>query len=422
MSKKAPWNVPIICIDMGTAETVAMRVGYEAEEYLVREASVVAFEKVRVLEKDQVVESQNFAVAVGNRAKARVEAKNQDTDIVYPVRDGVVQHTDAAGELIKYVAEEVMIKTSNGLFSKARSLFRTPSRPNFSKLKPVVIIGVPPICSDQYISTVSRAVYESLDPSQLYVVNQTYAAALGVGLSIWDPIGNGIGEWGGGTFNFSIISCNGIVVAKSVNLGGDSLNALIRDFIFRKYCIDPGVIESERLKIELGTAVCLNGNSQSAEIIGIPYDEKIVRAFTKNNISPGSISAEQARKILQKDFQSRKSLQGRNKVTISQEDIFQALDPQIRAITSTIREAIEDDLRTEQQLYKYIAKNRVALVGGHAGMHGITERFTADTGLNFYVPTEPHHTLAVIQGLGKLAEDKDLLTRAIAVPHRDAKN
>ena len=61
------------------------------------------------------------------------------------------------------------------------------------------------------------------------------AAAIGAGLPITEPSGNMIVDIGGGTTEVAVISLAGIVMSKSIRVGGDKMDEAIVQHIKRKY-------------------------------------------------------------------------------------------------------------------------------------------------------------------------------------------
>lgn len=80
------------------------------------------------------------------------------------------------------------------------------------------------------------------------MIEEPLAAAIGAGLPIADPSGSMIIDIGGGTTEIAVISLGGIVVSKSLRIGGDRFdNALIR-YIRDKYNLIIGEKQLKRLR------------------------------------------------------------------------------------------------------------------------------------------------------------------------------
>ena len=81
------------------------------------------------------------------------------------------------------------------------------------------------------------------------------AAAIGAGLPVQEATGSMVVDIGGGTSEVAIISLGGIVVSKSLRIGGDEMDDAIVQYIKRKYSLLIGERTAEEVKIEIGTAM-----------------------------------------------------------------------------------------------------------------------------------------------------------------------
>src|SRR5207253_3451004 len=59
------------------------------------------------------------------------------------------------------------------------------------------------------------------------LIEEPMAAAIGAGLPVAEPTGSLIVDIGGGTTEVAVISLGGIVVARSIRVGGDELDEAI---------------------------------------------------------------------------------------------------------------------------------------------------------------------------------------------------
>ena len=94
--------------------------------------------------------------------------------------------------------------------------------------------------------------------SEVFLIEEPMAAAIGVGLPIGEPEGSMIVDIGGGTTEVAVISLYGIVGSRSVRVGGDELDAAICQHMKRVYNLMVGERTSERIKIEIGSAYPVN--------------------------------------------------------------------------------------------------------------------------------------------------------------------
>ena len=80
------------------------------------------------------------------------------------------------------------------------------------------------------------------------------AAAIGAGLPIGEPSGNLIVDIGGGTTEVAVISLGGIVVSRSIRIGGDELDEDVISYARREYNLLIGERTAEEIKIAIGSA------------------------------------------------------------------------------------------------------------------------------------------------------------------------
>jgi rod shape-determining protein MreB len=59
---------------------------------------------------------------------------------------------------------------------------------------------------------------------------------------------------GGGTTDIAVISLGGIVVSRSINVAGNTIDAAIADYVKRKYNVAIGERTAENIKIQIGYA------------------------------------------------------------------------------------------------------------------------------------------------------------------------
>src|SRR5260364_479776 len=83
-----------------------------------------------------------------------------------------------------------------------------------------------------------RAIKETADgagASQVYLIEEPMAAAIGSGLPVSEATGSKVVDIGGGTTEVGIVSLGGIVYKGSVRVGGDKFDEAIVNYIRRNY-------------------------------------------------------------------------------------------------------------------------------------------------------------------------------------------
>src|SRR5207302_9084096 len=83
---------------------------------------------------------------------------------------------------------------------------------------------------------------------EVYLIEEPMAAAIGAGLPITEPSGNMIVDIGGGTTEVAVISLSGIVMSRSIRVGGDTLDEAIVQYVKRKYNLLIGERTAEDIK------------------------------------------------------------------------------------------------------------------------------------------------------------------------------
>lgn len=93
------------------------------------------------------------------------------------------------------------------------------------------------------------------------------AAAIGVGINIFEPEGNMIVDIGGGTAELAVISLGGVVRKSSFRLTGDKFDAAIIDYVRQNHNLLIGEKTAEEIKIKIG-AVLLSRRIITTEVSG----------------------------------------------------------------------------------------------------------------------------------------------------------
>jgi len=212
-----------LAIDLGTANTLVFA---EGRGIVVREPSIVAVNKIT-----------NKVEAVGSAAKDMLGRTPGNIVAIRPMKDGVIADFEVTERMLDY-----FIKKAHG-----RSLF----------VRPKIVISVP----SDITQVEKRAVKDSAlqaGASEVFIVEQAMAAAIGAGLPITEPTGNMIVDIGGGTTDVAVISLAGIVYSKSVRVASNEMDEAIIQYIKRKYNLLIGERTAEAIKIEIGSAYPLD--------------------------------------------------------------------------------------------------------------------------------------------------------------------
>jgi rod shape-determining protein MreB len=221
------------------------------------------------------------------------------------------------------------------------------------------------ICIPSGITEVEkRAVKDSAERAgakEVYLIHEPMAAAIGIGIDVFEPMGNMIIDIGGGTTEIAVIALAGIVCDQSIRVAGDEFTEDILDYMRRQHNLLVGERTAERIKIEVGSAL--------PELENPPPD------FAVNG----------------RDLMTGIPKQ----ITVSYSEIASALDKSISKIEEAILRALE---LTPPELSADIYSTGLYLTGGGALLRGLDKRIATKTKLPVHVAEDPLR--AVVRGTG----------------------
>jgi rod shape-determining protein MreB and related proteins len=322
-----------VAVDLGTVNTCIFTHG----GVVLNEPSVVAFNTVR-----------GGIEAIGTDARDMLGRTPANITPVWPLRNGVIADFEAVEKMLAHFVR------------KARG--RTYSRPR-------LVIGVPAASTQ----VERRAVKESakrMKASDVRLVDEPMAAAIGAGLPVTEPTGNMIIDVGGGTTDIAVVSLAGVVYGRSLRVAGGDMDEAIIQHLKRKHNLLIGEPTAERIKREIGSAAPLE-KPLRMEVKGRHLSEGVPRT-----------------------------------VTITDAEIRDALSEPIKAIVKAVREALEC---VPPELCGDIYERGVVLTGGVALLRKLNQHLQVQTGLPVMVADDPMATVAL--GAGKLLSDRELLSR-----------
>jgi rod shape-determining protein MreB len=236
-------------------------------------------------------------------------------------------------------------------------------------VRPRIIIGIP----SEVTQVEKRAVKDSAlkaKASEVYLVDQAMAAAIGAGLPITEPSGNMVVDIGGGTTDIAVISLAGIVYSKSVRVAGNEMDEAIIQYIKKKYNLLIGERSAEQVKLELGSA--------------FPLDEPLTMEIKGRDLIEGIPKT----------------------LTITDAEIREALAEPISIIVNAVRVALE---RTPPELSADIVDRGIVLTGGGSLLKNLDRLLREETGLPVSVAEDP--LSSVVLGTGMMLSDFDLLRK-----------
>jgi rod shape-determining protein MreB len=324
-----------LAIDLGTANTLVFA---EGRGIVVREPSIVAVNRIT-----------NKVEAVGSAAKEMLGRTPGNIVAIRPMKDGVIADFEVTERMLDY-----FIKKAHG-----RSLF----------VRPKIVISVP----SDITQVEKRAVKDSAlqaGASEVFIVEQAMAAAIGAGLPITEPTGNMIVDIGGGTTDVAVISLAGIVYSKSVRVASNEMDEAIIQYIKRKYNLLIGERTAEAIKIEIGSAY--------------PLDEPISMEIKGRDLVEGVPKT----------------------LNLTDAEVREALAETVGIILDAVRVALE---KTPPELSADIMDKGIVLTGGGSMLKNLDRRLREETGLPIATAEEPLSSVAL--GTGAMLADVDLLRK-----------
>jgi rod shape-determining protein MreB len=324
-----------LAIDLGTANTLVYAKG---RGIVVSEPSIVAINR-----------QTGRVEAVGKDAKEMLGRTPGNIVAIRPMKDGVIADFEVTEKML------------------AHFIRRAHNRSTL--VRPRIIIGIP----SEVTQVEKRAVRDSAlkaKASEVYLVDQAMAAAIGAGLPITEPSGNMVVDIGGGTTDIAVISLAGIVYSKSVRVAGNEMDEAIIQYIKKKYNLLVGERSAEQIKVDIGSAY--------------PLDEPMTLEIKGRDLIEGIPKT----------------------LTVTDAEIREALAEPIGIIVNAVRVALE---RTPPELSADIVDRGIVLTGGGSLLKNLDRLFREETGLPVSVAENP--LCSVVLGTGKMLSDFDLLRK-----------
>ncbi|HKY31268.1 MAG TPA: rod shape-determining protein [Candidatus Polarisedimenticolia bacterium] len=324
-----------LAIDLGTANTLVFAKG---KGIVVCEPSIVA-----VNQKTGKVE------AVGREAKEMLGRTPGTIVAIKPMKDGVIADFEHTEKMLDYFIRKAHNRNMG--------------------VRPRIVIGVP----SEITQVEKRAVKDSAfkaKATEVYLVEEAMAAAIGAGLPITEPMGNMIIDIGGGTTDVAVISMAGIVYSRTVRVAGNEMDEAIIQYIKRKYNLLIGERTAEEIKMRIGSAY--------------PLDEELSMEIKGRDLVDGIPKT----------------------ITITDEEIREALAETVSTIIDAVRVALE---QTPPELSADIVDKGIVVTGGGALLKNLDRRLREETGLPVSMADDP--LSSVVLGTGRMLTDFNLLRK-----------
>jgi len=326
-----------MAIDLGTANTL---VYVKDRGVVLNEPSVVTI---------STAAGRKQILAVGEEAKQMLGRTPGSITAIRPLRDGVIADFEVTEAMIKHFIRKVH------------------NRRSF--VSPKMIICVP----SGSTAVERRAIQESAESagaSEVHLIEEPMAAAIGAGLPVTEPTGSMVVDIGGGTTEVAVISLGGIVYARSVRVGGDKMDEAIIAYIRRVHNLLIGESTAERIKKEIGSACPpADGEGRTMEIRG----RDLMNGVPKE-------------------------------IVITERQMSEALSETVGQIVEGVKVALE---HTAPELAADIVDKGIVLTGGGALLTNLDFILRHATGLAVTLANDP--LLCVALGTGHALEESNAL-------------
>ena len=319
-----------IGIDLGTANTLVFMKG---KGIVMREPSVVAVD----IRSDTVL-------AVGTQAKEMIGRTPGSIVAVRPLKDGVIADFDITATMLKHFIKKA---TKSNMFSK-----------------PHIVVCIPSGVTEVERRAVEDAARQA-GASQVDLIEEPMAAAIGAGLPVAEPTGSMVVDLGGGTTEVAVISLGDIVTSCSVRVAGDKFDEAIISYVKKKYNLLIGERTAEEIKISIGSAFPTEETKDASVVI---KGRNLLDGLPKN-------------------------------VTIHADEVREALSDPLALIVDAVKSTLE---KTTPELSADIIDHGIMLTGGGALLRGLDMLISQETNMPVHVADSPLD--CVVDGTGKRLE------------------
>lgn len=318
-------------IDLGTANTL---IYIKDSGIVLNEPSVIAVDNRR-----------GVTLAVGDEAKAMIGKAPANISVIRPLQDGVISDFDRTADMLsEFIAKAV----------------------SANKIKNYrAVVGVPSGVTEVEKRAVEEVVRQ-MGASEVYILEEPMAAAIGAGLDVDSSTACMIADIGGGTTDIAIVALGGIVASTSIRHAGDKFNDAIIQYVRKRHSLLIGEKTAEKLKIQAGAA-CLDTDENGDEII------KTVKASGRDIIS------------------------GLPKIIdVTNRDIMLALQESVDIVIDGIKATIE---KAPPEIAADIAESGIVLSGGGGLIYNLDKLIEKRTGMKASIAENAFEAVALGTGM-----------------------
>jgi rod shape-determining protein MreB len=229
------------------------------------------------------------------------------------------------------------------------------------------------VCAPSGVTEVEKRAVEEASLAagarRVHLIEEPIAAAIGAGLAIEEPVGRMVVDVGGGTSEMAVISLGGIVVSRSVRVGGYEMDEAITHYMRNVHKLAIGSRMAETIKIGIGSAIPL----QPEQTIDVRGRHLVTGLPTR--------------------------------VQLRSEEVRVAISTPLQEILQAVRDTLEE---TPPELASDIARDGILLAGGGTLISGFPEMVSIETGMPVVRVESPLTCVAI--GSGQALDHIDSLT------------
>lgn len=321
-----------MAVDLGTANTL---VYVRNRGVVLNEPSVVAINT-----------HTNEALAVGMDAKRMIGRTPSYVKAIRPLRDGVIADFDITERMLRYFIQRV-------------------HRRRWAK--PRIVICVPSGITGVERRAVEEAAYHA-GARRAFTIDEPMAAAIGCALPVNEPLGSMVVDVGGGTTEVAVIALGGIVVSKSIRVGGDEMDERIVEWVKKEHNLLLGLRTAEQIKMTIGSAYPFH-DEPNAEIRG----RDLMSGLPKT-------------------------------ILVSAAEVRTAIEEPVSQIVDAVRVTLDN---TPPELAADLMDTGIVITGGGALLKAMTHRIAFETGMMVRVADRPLQSVVI--GSGKCLEEYEVL-------------
>ncbi|MDR1835811.1 MAG: rod shape-determining protein [Fusobacteriaceae bacterium] len=331
-------------IDLGTSNTL---ICVKNKGIILNEPSIVTIDS----KTKEIIE-------IGEKARQQMGRLPDGLETKKPLRDGVISEYDITEKMLRMFLKKV----KRGGFSSPRIVICVPA-------------GVTPVEKRAVVEVALEA-----GAREAHLVEEPMAAAIGIGLNVFEPEGHLIVDIGGGTSEVAVLSVAGIREKSSFKVAGDKFDAAIVDYIRQKDNLNIGIKSAEDLKKQIGAVV---NKDQKDDIYLEISGKNFLTGLPKN-------------------------------IQVYSSEIVDALGEIVQLIIDEIKVILE---RTSPELASDIKKEGIYVTGGGALLKGIDKKISDNLEIKVTIPDDPLN--AVINGINTILKDFSKYSRVLVSPDTD---